>query len=143
MSTGATRRRKARVALLQALMPASIGSIDVEATQVWLRSRGMLIDIDKRHFKACLGGIADSLDELDQCYLPFMQDRELAELGQVEKTILRIATFELTKLDVPFKVVLNEWVAIAKDFGATGSFKFINGVLDRVAKNIKPQLPAD
>ena len=134
MNTEVSAKRNSRVALLQGLTPASLGDIDLEATRAWLDEKKMLLHIDKKHFRACLGGVAESLTELDQLYQPYLKGRELTELGQVERTILRIATFELTRLDIPFRVVINEWIDIAKEFGATDSFKFINGVLDQLAK---------
>ena len=61
------------------------------------------------------------------------------ELGQVEKAVLRIALFELSKRsDVPYKVAINEAIELAKTFGAEDSHKFVNGVLDKAAPVIRP-----
>lgn len=65
--------------------------------------------------------------------------RLLEELGQVEKAVLRIALFELSKRsDVPYKVAINEAIELAKTFGAEDSHKFVNGVLDKAAPVIRP-----
>ena len=65
--------------------------------------------------------------------------RQLEELGQVEKAVLRIALFELSKRDdVPYKVAINEAIDLAKTFGAEDSHKFVNGVLDKAAPQIRP-----
>ena len=61
-------------------------------------------------------------------------DRPLAELSPVEHGILLVAAYELqTQMDVPYKVVINEAVEIAKSFGGTDGFKYVNGVLDKLA----------
>ena len=65
--------------------------------------------------------------------------RLLEELGQVEKAVLRIALYELSKRsDVPYKVAINEAIELAKSFGAEDSHKFVNGVLDKAAPVIRP-----
>lgn len=64
--------------------------------------------------------------------------RQLEELGQVERAVLRISLFELSKReDVPYKVAINEGIELAKTFGAEDSHKFVNGVLDKVAPTIR------
>ncbi len=65
-------------------------------------------------------------------------DRKLDDLDPIERTLLRMGTFELKeRIDVPYKVVINEEVALAKKFGATDSHKYINGVLDKVARQLR------
>ena len=76
--------------------------------------------------------------------IPFLQahrfTRVQSELNQVERAILRAGTFELSACpDVPFKVVLDEYINLAKTFGAEDSYKYINGVLDRVARDFRAQ----
>ncbi len=75
---------------------------------------------------------------LDGLMKPYLS-RLLEELGQVEKAVLRIALFELSKRDdVPYKVAINEAIELAKTFGAEDSHKFVNGVLDKAAPAIRP-----
>jgi len=77
------------------------------------------------------------VDELDASFEPLL-DRKLDDLDPIERTLLRMGTFELReRLDVPFKVVINEAVALAKKFGATDGHKYINGVLDKVAHQLR------
>ena len=65
-------------------------------------------------------------------------DRKLDELDPIERTLLRMGTFELKeRIDVPYKVVINEAVALTKKFGATDGHKYINGVLDKVARQLR------
>ncbi len=81
---------------------------------------------------------AGALANLDGLMKPYLS-RLLEELGQVEKAVLRIALYELSKRsDVPYKVAINEAIELAKSFGAEDSHKFVNGVLDKAAPVIRP-----
>ena len=81
-------------------------------------------------FPACV-------DELDSAYAPLL-DRRLDELDPIERTLLRMGTWELKeRIDVPYRVVINEAVALAKKFGATDGHRYINGVLDRLARDLR------
>ena len=77
------------------------------------------------------------VDELEATFEPLL-DRKIGDLDPIERTLLRIGTFELRdRIDVPYKVVINEEVALAKKFGASESHKYINGVLDKVARQLR------
>jgi len=73
--------------------------------------------------------------------MPFFEehlDRGKDDLGAVELALLRIGSYELAeRVDIPYKVVINEAVNLAKKFGATDSFKYINGLLDKVARQTR------
>ena len=65
-------------------------------------------------------------------------DRSIAELDPIERNLLRLGAFELRdRIDVPYKVDINQAVALAKKFGATDSFRYINGVLDKLAQDLR------
>jgi N utilization substance protein B len=65
-------------------------------------------------------------------------DRSLDDLDPIERNLLRLGAFELRdRIDVPYKVVINEAVSLAKKFGATESHRYINGVLDKVARDLR------
>ena len=67
-----------------------------------------------------------------------MLDRKVDDLDPIERTLLRMGMYELTRrIDVPYKVVINEEVALAKKFGATDSYKYVNGVLDKAARQLR------
>ncbi len=75
---------------------------------------------------------------MDILITPFL-DRDFAELDPIELNILRLATYELIHLEkVPARVIINEAVELAKVFGAVDSHKFVNGILDKVAKQNRP-----
>ncbi len=95
-------------------------------------------DVDVLYFRELLSGVATNSAYLDGLMKPYLS-RLLEELGQVEKAVLRIALFELSKRDdVPYKVAINEAIELAKTFGAEDSHKFVNGVLDKAAPAIRP-----
>jgi N utilization substance protein B len=93
--------------------------------------------VDLEYFQALLHGIPACVDELEETFEPLL-DRKLTDLDPIERTLLRMGTFELAQRpDVPYKVVINEAVALTKKFGATDGHKYINGVLDKVARTLR------
>ncbi|MBE9563339.1 MAG: transcription antitermination factor NusB [Proteobacteria bacterium] len=95
-----------------------------------------LSKIDIPYFKQLVNGIYQQFDELDTIYTPWL-DRSFNELDPIELAILRIGCYELKYCqDIPFKVVINESVELAKSFGAEQSHKYINSILDKLAKKI-------
>ncbi|QJC37587.1 transcription antitermination factor NusB [Enterobacteriaceae endosymbiont of Donacia bicoloricornis] len=95
-----------------------------------------IIDID--YFNDLINGVIVNSFYLDNIMKPFLS-RKLFELGQIEKAILRISSYELiNRLDVPHKVIINESICLAKKFGGVeNSYKFINGVLDKIANKLR------
>jgi transcription antitermination protein NusB len=94
---------------------------------------------DRKYFKRLLTGVIQEQAALDALLLPTL-DRDLSALTPVELSILRLAVYELAHcLDVPYKVVINEALEIAKDYGADQSHKYINAVLDALAPQLRVQ----
>jgi N utilization substance protein B len=92
---------------------------------------------DADHFKALLHGVVDATRQLHESIAPHL-DRPVAELSPVEHATLLLATYELTfHPEIPYRVVINEAVELAKTFGGTDGFKYVNGVLDRVASRLR------
>lgn len=90
--------------------------------------------VDTLYFRELLHEVPKRLSEIEAAYGPYLQERDLKELDPITEALLRLATYELMRrIDVPYKVVINEAVSLAKKFGAADSHKFINGVLDKVA----------
>lgn len=89
---------------------------------------------DSEYFRALLEGVCGEREALDDQLAP-MLDRKPAELDPVEHALLLIGSYELQhRPDVPYRVVINEAVGLARRFGATDGHKFVNGVLDRAAR---------
>ena len=130
-------RRHARRALVQAIYQWQVAAHDADEIRAQFVDNGTLKKADKTFFDRCLHGIVAETDDLDTAFAPYL-DRKVDELNQVERAILRAGTFELSACpDVPFKVVLDEYINLAKTFGAEDSYKYINGVLDRVARDFR------
>ena len=93
--------------------------------------------IDEDYFRELIQGVINKVEALDQHISPFL-NRSLKEVDVVEKAILRIATYELAyRPDIPYRVIINEGVELAKTFGADQGHKFINGMLDKIAAKLR------
>ncbi len=92
---------------------------------------------DLEYFRELLHGAVLNSEALEQL-LGQCLDRKVSELDIVELALLKVGAFELQeKIDVPYKVVINEYVNLAKKFGATDSHKYVNGVLDKLANTLR------
>ncbi|BES83911.1 N utilization substance protein B [Pectobacterium araliae] len=130
-------RRRARECAVQALYSWQLSKNDVADVEHQFLSEQDVKDVDITYFRELLTGVATQAEKLDQLMAPFLS-RQIEELGQVEKAILRLAMFELSKReDVPYKVAINEAIELAKTFGAEDSHKFVNGVLDKAAPSVR------
>ncbi len=93
--------------------------------------------VDGDYFNAILHGVAADADGLDATFACLL-DRALDDLDPIEHTLLRMGTWELReRIDVPYRVVINEAVSLARKFGATDGHKYINGVLDKLARELR------
>lgn len=132
-----SERRKARRLATQAIYQWQMNRDNVAniAEQFALEQETKGVDMD--YFRDLLFGVSVNTDELDSVFSPYLS-RPLAELDMVDKAVLRLACYELTRReDVPYRVVINEAIELAKAFAAEDSHKFVNGVLDKVVKQLK------
>jgi N utilization substance protein B len=126
-------KQKARKLSLQALYSWDMGGIDLQTIEVNFHTENDMSKVDTDLFKSLLYDVPKNLEKIDEAYQPHL-DREQNQLDPVSRAILRISTYELLfSIEVPYKVAINEGVNLAKTFGPTDAYKFINGVLDRVA----------
>ena len=126
-------KQKARKLLVQALYSWELGGTDLQTIEVNFHLENDMSKIDTDLFKKVLYEVPKNLAKIDEAYQPYL-DREQDQLDPVSRAVLRIATYELLfSIEVPYKVAINEGVNLAKTFGPTDAYKFINGVLDRVA----------
>ena len=123
----------------------------VQALYQWAMSDNYLVDIeqhfteefdfrgaDTAYFHELLHGVPADLAAIEAAMEPYL-DIALEKLGPVERAVLRLAVWELkARPDVPYRVVISEAVALAKKFGAAESHRFVNGVLDKVARDLRP-----
>lgn len=130
-------RRRARSYALQALYQWHMARQAINEIEAQFHVDNDFSKVDTDYFKAILHGVPAKVTEIDAAFAPFL-DRSVAELDPVELSILRLSTFEfLERLDVPYKVVINEGIELTKIFGATDGHKFVNGILDKLAPKLR------
>ena len=130
-------QRKARRFALQGLYEWQMTHNHVHEIEARTRADNAMHKVDLPYYHSLLAGIVQDVDAVDELLIPVL-DREFSALNGVEQAILRIGTFELRdRLEVPYKVVIDEAIELAKHFGATDSHKYVNGVLDRLSKQLR------
>jgi N utilization substance protein B len=130
-------RHLARELVVQGVYSWQMSQNSVEQIELMLATSNNMEKVDMPYFQALLRGILTSAKELDTIIKPYL-GRLPEELDPIEKAIMRLATFELTqRVDVPYRVVINESIELAKSFGAEDSHKFVNGALDKAVKTLR------
>ena len=128
------QRTRARRRALQALYQWQLAGQDIGAIETQFCEEMDMSQVDMELFQQLLHEVPARLDELDRQIAPHI-DRPPEQLDPVERAILRMGAFELAqRLETPCRVVINEAVELAKQFGAEQSHKYINGVLDKIAR---------
>lgn len=131
-------RRRSREAALQGLYQWLLTGEDIGAIEALGREQDGYAKLDVKHYDALLGGCVQEAADLD-AILARHVDRKTTELSPIEHAILMIGAYELKHcLDIPYKVAINEAVELAKSFGGTDGHKYVNGVLDRAAGDLRP-----
>lgn len=134
-----TPRRKARELAVQAVYSWQLSQNSVTDIEGNFLTDNSARRFDIAYFQQLLRGVTASVGSIDEAISPHV-DRPLDDVDHVEKAILRVAIYELKDCqDVPYKVVINEAIELAKSFAADDSHKFINGVLDKAVKLIRPE----
>lgn len=130
-------RRKARRFALQGLYEWQLSGNPAHEIEARYRVENAMHKVDLDYFHELLHRIPVEADALDALFEPHL-DRAFAALDPVELATLRIGAYELKhRLDVPYRVVINEGIELAKTFGASESHKYINGVLDKLAAELR------
>ena len=149
-STGARKagsksnRSRAREFALQALYQHLIGKNTVEDIDAFTRELAGFNKSDSVHFDALLRGCIEEAAQLDALIVPLL-DRKLAEISPIEHGVMWIGTYEFKHCpDVPWRVVLNECIELAKEFGGTDGHKYVNAVLNGIAPLLRaPEVASD
>jgi N utilization substance protein B len=144
---GASRsaRRRARELAVQGIYEWLVGGQDAAAIEAHLiETRGpagfdeLSARADLPHYRELLNGAIDGAEALRADFAPHL-DRAVTALSPVEHGILLLSTYELKhRAEIPYRVIINEAVELAKSFGGTEGFKYVNGVLDKVAAQLRP-----
>jgi N utilization substance protein B len=136
-ATRVSPRRRARELVLQGLYTLALSRSDADAVQVDLAASETWRRADQRYFGELWDGVTREDGALLAALSPYL-DRKPAELSPIERAILVIGAWELAhRIEIPYKVVINEAVEIAKSFGGTDGHRYVNGVLDKLAASIR------
>ena len=136
-------RRRSREFAVQGLYQWQINAADPTLIAGDLMQTKGFAEADEKHFRALLHGVIDDAGDL-RTQLGTCIDRPMKELSPVEHAILLLGAFELKHhLEIPYRVVINEAVELAKTFGGTDGFKYVNGVLDKLAPQLRPAETAE
>ncbi|MBL8330155.1 MAG: transcription antitermination factor NusB [Rubrivivax sp.] len=131
-------RRRSRELALQGLYEWLISAADAGQIDAHLREEESFSQADSAHFDALLHGCIGQAAELDAALQKHL-DRKSSALSPVEHAALLIGAWELAHcIDIPYRVVINEAVELTKSFGGTDGHKYVNGVLDRTAADLRP-----
>ena len=131
-------RTRAREFALQALYQHLVGRNATGDIDTFTRDLAGFHKADSVHYDALLHGCVAQAAALDALIVPLL-DRPLTELSPIERGVLWIGTYEFQHcLDVPWRVVLNECIELAKSFGGTDGHKYVNGVLHQLAAQLRP-----
>lgn len=129
-------RHKARHFALQAIYQWQLTQMSATVIEKQFLEDQPIQGADLDYMHDLIQGVIENCEYIDSVFAPFLS-RPLKDLDQVDKAILRLGTFELLyRQEVPFKVVINEAIMLAKSFAEQDSHKFVNGVLDKVVKSI-------
>jgi len=132
-------RTRAREFAVQALYQHLVGRNDAESVDAFTRGLAGFHKADPAHYEALVHGCIEQASELDELIVPQL-DRKLEEISPVERAVMWIGAYEFRHCpDVPWRVVLNECIELAKEFGGTDGHKYVNGVLNGVAPRLRPQ----
>jgi transcription antitermination protein NusB len=145
--TGATGTRKAsaksarsraREFALQALYQHLVGRNDAQSVDLFTRDLAGFHKADAVHYDSLLHGCITEAEQLDALIVPLL-DRKLKEISPIEHGVMWIGAYEFLHCpDVPWRVVLNECIELAKEFGGTDGHKYVNAVLNGLAPSLRP-----
>jgi N utilization substance protein B len=127
----------ARRFCLQALYQREVADTPIDALEAEFLVKDDISRADVPYFREILRGVVQRQTEIDQQMEPYLE-RPINSLNYIEKSVLRLAIYELTqRFDIPYRVAINEALELTKQFGTVEGYKFVNGVLDKVAKQIR------
>jgi N utilization substance protein B len=131
-------RHKARELALQGLYQWLLAKEQAQEIRAHLTEFDGYEKADQNYLKLLLDGVIADAAELDAAFAPLL-DRPVEALSPVERGVLLIGAYELAHVpDVPYRVVINEAVELAKSYGGTDGHKYVNGVLDKLAASLRP-----
>lgn len=130
-------KRRARKLAVQALYQWLMSGSELCEIEAQFRVANNMEKVDSAYFCRLLHGVPAHLKTLEEAITPFL-DRPIEGLNPIELTVLRLSAFELFNCpEIPYRVVLNESVSLTKEFGSQDGFRYVNGVLNNLAKIVR------
>jgi transcription antitermination protein NusB len=130
-------KRRARRLALQALYQWLMSGHEISEIETQFRIANNMDKVDSEYFFRLLYDIPKSIQMIEESFSPFL-DIPISHLNPIELTILRLSSYELIFcLEIPYRVVLDEAVSLAKEYGAQDGHRFVNGVLNKLAKQVR------
>lgn len=130
-------RRRARALAMQGLYQRHFSKSSISDIEAEFLVDNDMGKVDLLYFRDLLRGVHREQGELDKLLEPFL-DRPVTEVDPIEMAIVRLGAYELKyRLDVPYKVVINEGIEMAKRFGGTEGHKFVNSILDKLSRRLR------
>lgn len=131
------RRHLSRELALQGIYQWWVAGSDASFIETQLRDTSIFPKADELFFSNLLRGVLKNATALEQQIQPCL-DRPLTDLSPVELSILLLSTYELTHhLEIPYRAIINEAIELAKTYGGTDGYKYVNGVLDKLAAQLR------
>ncbi|MGI5308838.1 transcription antitermination factor NusB [Rheinheimera sp. WS51] len=131
-------RRQSRSLAVQGIYSWHVSKNPIAEIEQQLLLENNVKHIDVGYFQDLVRGVVKNHSVLDEMLKPYLA-RPFEEIDFVEKAILRVSAYELKyRLDVPYKVIINEAIELAKAFAADDSHKFVNGILDKAVRELRP-----
>lgn len=138
MAAKRNSRSRARARVLQAIYQWQMTGQDIADIEAQFLGEQDMKGVDLDMFQHLLHEIPAHLRELDELLAPYL-DRSIDKVDPVERAVLRLGVCELARhIEVPYRVVINEAVELAREYGAEQGHRYINGVLDRAAQQLRP-----
>lgn len=130
-------KRRARKLGLQALYQWSISGHELYEIEAQFHAVNDMTKVDTEYFHRLLYGVVEHCQELEANFSPFL-DRPVSNLNPVELAVIRIGAYELMFCpEIPYRVVLDEGVLLTKEFGSQDGFRYVNGVLNNLAQQVR------
>ncbi len=130
-------KTSARRCAVQALYQWQMSGESLSRIEIYFTQEELLKGAQKKYFSEIFHGVPSQLNVIDEALAEFV-DRPVEKIDPVERAVLRIGVYELiNRLETPYKVIINEGVNLAKFFGADGSHKYVNSILDKVSQKIR------
>ena len=137
MTNTISGKRRARKLALQSLYQWHMANADLYEIEAQFSAANNMEKVDVDYYRRLVYGIPKHLADIEAAIIPFL-DRPIESLNPIELTILRVCTFELYHcVEIPYRVILDESVSLAKAFGSQDGHRYVNGVLHNMAQTVR------